>query len=642
MNKIFTLLFLGAIAFTAKAQTTPSTQPYGKVDQADLELKACDFEKDANAEVLFDKANITYDINYAIMVERHKRIKIFNDHGKDQANIRIEYFGGDGSEGIHNVQAETINLNNGKIEITKIDKKQIYTQAVDRLRTVLTFSFPDVKPGSIIEFKYTQTNESLGDFPDWYFQSDLPTRYSELNCVVPDELHYKNLVRVNQPYVKNIVDKGTDSRDIALANIPSLSDEPYMSSRNDNLECILYQLQTVSPHGGVSQSFSDSWKKIGEEEVNYDDFGGQFKRKLTGEDVIITKAKSLKTDDEKIAYIFDEVKNTMKWDNNYERYTNDGTSKAWDKKVGNSTEINLIVNHLLNKAGVRAYPLLLSTRKNGKVNPAYPTRYQFNTSVTYVPVDSANYYILDATNKYNCYKDVPHNLLNSFGLYIDKEKENYDIMFVQRTTPVRNVILVNADIKPNGKMDGTAEISSFSYNRKERVENYKQDGEKKFIDYLREDDNNLKITSLKFENMDVDTLPLTQNIAFNLDLPGSDDNYIYFKPNLFTSLGPNPFLSENRQTDIDMGYLNSYSINSLYKIPAGYKLDALPKNVSMTMPDQTIIFKRVVGEQDGTIAVRYSIIYKKSVFFKENYAGLHDFYKKMYEFLNEQIVLKKS
>ncbi len=61
MNKFFTLLLLGACSMTADAQTAaPVTQPYGKIDQADLELKACDFEKDANAEVLFNKAIVYF------------------------------------------------------------------------------------------------------------------------------------------------------------------------------------------------------------------------------------------------------------------------------------------------------------------------------------------------------------------------------------------------------------------------------------------------------------------------------------------------------------------------------------------------------------------------------------------------------
>jgi len=135
---------------------------------------------------------------------------------------------------------------------------------------------------------------------------------------------------------------------------------------------------------------------------------------------------------------------------------------------------------------------------------------------------------------------------------------------------------------------------------------------------------------------------LIQDINFNLDLTGSDDNYIYFNPNLFTSLHKNPFLNENRHTDIDFGYLHNLAINGVYILPAGYKVDALPKNLSLTMPDRSITFRRFVGEQDGKIAVRYTITYQKSIYFKEDYADFHEFFKKMYEMLNEQIVLKKG
>lgn len=641
MNKIFTLMLLSAFCAAANAQTTtPEVQPYGKVDQSDLEMKACDFEKDANAEVLFDKGKVTFDTRYNVLFERHVRMKIFNDNGKDQASVKIEYDFGEG-ENIYDIQAETINQTDGKLEITKVDKKLIYTQVIDKFTKAAAFTFPNVKPGSIIEFKYTLTNDFLG-LPNWYFQSNIPTRYSELSAEIPAQVYYKNLVMINKPIAKEKQDERGEMVDLALANVPSLQNEPYMSSRKDNLQRIIYQLLSYTPTYGYTHTIEDSWQKIGENEIDYNDFGGQFRRKLDGEDTIITKAKSLKTNDEKIAYIFNTVKNRVKWNESYRRYTNDGTVTAWQKKTGNSTEINLMVYHLLNKAGVKAYPLLLSTRKNGKINPTFPSRFQFNTTATYIPIDSTNYYVLDATNKYNFYKDVPSDLLNSYGLRINKDDKKYEMVFIENPAPVRNVIVVNAEIKPAGKMEGIAQINSFGYHRKDNIENYVLNGEKKYIDKLKEDDNNLNVTSLKMENMTVDTLPLTQNIGFNLDLTGSDDNYIYFKPNLFTSMGANPFLSENRASDIDFGFRDNYSITSVYKIPAGYKADAMPKSVSMVMPDQTISFKRLAGEQDGSILVRYTIDFKKTLFFKENYAEVHDFFKKMYEMMNEQIVLKKG
>jgi len=637
MNKIFTVIILGVLTLSVKAQTSsgPTTQPFGKIDKADLEMKNCDFEKDANAEVLFDKGSVYFSPQYDLVLDRHIRIKIFNEKGNDEANIRIEFFGGNRSEYITNLQAETINLNNGNIEITKVDKKLVYTQNVNKIRTAMVFSFPNVKPGSVVEFKYTLTAESIADFPDWFFQDNIPTRYSELTTSIPNILYYKKLVMVSHPFIKN------DDDFKSMANIPSFHDEPFMSSRRDNLERILYELSSVNA-SGVTLAFADTWKKVGENEVGYDDFGGQFKRKLEGEETIINKAKTLKTDDDKIAYIFNEVKNSMKWNEEDEDYTNDGTKEAWVKKIGNCTEINLILYHLLQKAGLNVHPMLVSTKKHGKVNPAFSSNYQFNKTVAYIPVDSNKNYVLDATGKYNIYNEIPSSLLNGFGLSIDKENENYELVFLQKTTPVRQVALITAEIKPDGKVSGTVQLNSFDYYRVDAIKKYKTDGEKKYIDYLENGDNNLKISAVKFDNMEVDTLPLTQNIDFKLDLAGTDETYIYFNPNLFISQQDNPFLSEHRYTDIDFGYRGNYASNGIYKEPAGYKVDALPKSVSMTMPDKSITFKRLVFEQDGTIVIRFLVDYKKSVYFKEDYPYLHEFFKKMNEIMNEQVVFKKS
>jgi len=558
MIKPYSLLLLGMYALTANAQTTapiPTLQPYGKIDKEDLELKSCDFEKDANAEVLFVKGDVYYDDAFNVTKEYHKRIKIFNDNAKDAANIKIEFYGGNRSESVFSIQAETINLVDGKIEITKLDKKLIYLQHLDKLRDAYVFSMPDVKAGSVIEYQYKWNSPVFYNFPDWYFQERIPVRYSELDTEIPEMLYFKTQTRTREPYAKHTTSSigrsagtGADAipynneRELrAMANLHSLPDEPYMNSDVDNLQGIIFELTSVRPLGGFLTSFVDSWAKVGGALADDDDFGSQLKRKLNGEEAIISKASALKTEDEKIAYVFNEVKNTMKWNEVDRWYTNDGTPKAWENKTGNSAEINLILYHLLKKSGVKAYPMVVSTRDHGKVNAVYPFLRQFNRAVVYIPVDSAKNYILDATGKFNTYNETPSNLLNSSGLYIDKESNMYDIIFLKKSDPVREVTLITAEIKPDGKMSGTVQVNSFSYFRIGAVKSYKTDGEKKYTDNLTDGDNNLKISSLKFENMEVDTLPLTQNIDFNLDLTGSDENYIYFKPNIFASEYRNVF-----------------------------------------------------------------------------------------------------
>jgi hypothetical protein len=427
-----------------------------------------------------------------------------------------------------------------------------------------------------------------------------------------------------------------------MANIPSLRIDDYSSSFKDNVQRINFDLVSTRPIGGTSMDYSDTWAKVGYLLSHSNDFGDQLNRSINGEQGILAKAALLKTNQEKIAFVFDTVRNALKW-NGFDRwYTVDGTSKAWDHKTGNATEINLIVYHLLNELNIEAYPMVMSTRNNGKANPYVTSLRQFNRAVVYVPLENKNYYVLDASGKYNIYTDPPQELLNGFGLFINFKKKTYDTVTIGKTASVREVVLVNAEIKPGGKVDGTAQISYMSYDRVNALKRYKTDGEQNYIKYLQGGDNSLKISSIKFENADVDTLPLTQNIVFGLDLSGSDENYIYVNPNTFTPFKTNPFLPDARSTDIYFGFLRDYSVNCVYKIPAGYHVDALPKSASMVLPDKSISFKRIVAEQDGSVLVHFVIGIRKKEFGVDDYAAIHDFYKKMYELLNEQIVLKKS
>ena len=77
-------------------------------------------------------------------------------------------------------------------------------------------------------------------------------------------------------------------------------------------------------------------------------------------------------------------------------------------------------------------------------------------------------------------------------------------------------------------------------------------------------------------------------------------------------------------------------------LPAGYKIDFLPKTLSIAMYDKSIVFKRVIGEMEGDIAIHYVIDIKKAKYDREEYPALRDFFKKMHELLSEQIVIKRS
>ena len=635
MKKLFPIVIFLLSIKIVNAQTTPPSpiQPYGKVDTSDLRMTSCSFEPDANAEILFDSGVVSYKFS-SVITEWHKRIKIYNDKGMDEANTRIEYLA-HRDEDITDVEAETINLNNKTIEYTAVDTKLIYTQDVDKETKAIIFTFPNVRPGSVIEFKYKKTTPYGFNYPDWYFQTSIPCRYSEFDASFINLYKFSILTKIYQPLVKDtsmLTSSPKGTRHIwAMANIKTYKQEKYMDYPDDYVQCVLTRIDYRG----------ETWMRVGDRMLNDWDFGDEIKKMLSKEDGIINKANTFKTDKEKIAYIFDTVRNAMTWNKIDHWYCDNGVRKAWDKKTGNSTEINLILYHFLAAANVNTYLLALRTRKHGKLDITYPDLAQLNKTVVYCPVDSTKKYVLDASDKHNSYNNAPLNLTGLYALSIEAVSKKYD-MFIIKTGSTRVVTLINGSINAEGKLEGAIQVSSTSYSRQKYLKRYDELGEKKYIDELQSENDGLKITSLKFENMENDTLPLNQTFNFKYNLTEPDGDYIYFNPNLFTGFKTNPFLSDERISNIDFGCLYNYSINGRYSLPPGFKTVALPKSVSMQMPDKSITFKRVAAEDDGAIVIHYTIDFKRSLFTKDEYPGIRDFYKKMYEMLNEQIVLKKS
>jgi len=612
-------------------------QKYGFVDTAELKMTNCDFEKDAHAMVLFDRAEMVLTFPVIIM-ERQKRIKIFNEDAKDNGNIKIELSRKFGAQRILELEAETITLNNGKIEYTKLDPKLVYQEHIDPTKDEVVFSMPNVKAGSVIEYRYVLERQFSHNFPTWDFQSDLPTRYSQLNVFINPMLTFSVYTRKNQPFVQDTANGF--GHVWALADVSSTKDEPFKRSDADVLQQLTFIISQLK-YNGIVENINSSWAELGKGIAEDKDFYKPFDQGLRDEDELVKQAKALTSADQKIAFVFNKVKTLMKWDEQEEWLSVRGIKSAWKKKSGNWGEINMILLRLLRESGVNAYPMLVSTRDHGKIVADFANFDQINKLVTFVPVDTVKNYVLDASDKYSVYNEVPFDLLNSYGLCLNREKSDYRLVFLKKDAPVKQAVLINAEIRPDGSMKGTAQINSFSYNKSNYLELNKKLDDKKYKEFLTDRDNQIKITSLKLENAEVDSLPLMQNIEFSLDLPGTDEKYIYFNPNLFTSLHQNPFISKDRFSDIDFGYNSVYSINGRYKIPAGYKIDALPKSMNLLMADRSISFRRLIGEQDGYIVVNYTIAYKKSVYPLSSYDEIYAYYKKMTDVLNEQIVLKK-
>lgn len=641
-----TLLVLLALAcICVNAQRPLPVVP--EVTVADLQLKDCDFEKGAPAMKLFDIQQAKLELwgnEPRITTEKRVRIKIFNDKGMKYANISIPYYAHRRQTKMEDISGVIYNLDSsGHIVTQKLEKDQIFKSQEQKNVKSLKFTFKDVRPGSIIEFRYKKVEKQTYSFDTWTYQTRIPSSLSVEELVDAPIANVKyNVVAATR--LDTSVTNFTHHNEFltqylfVAKNTPSFRDEPFMSSEKDNLQRVEFSVNPVG-FGFFSFSslrYSDEWSKMNRALYGAPFFGQQFAREIPGAKAIIDSAKKLATIDAKVKFIYDTVRRLIKWDET-RSIGSDNLDEVWTNRSGNNAEINLTILNLLRKSGVTCDAMLSSTRDNGMPNMKFANPRQFNT-VYILVVDSLTTYILDGTVKYTSYKVFPYNSLNRDCFIIDSLKGNWVNVHDSRMLD-KQQLSYKTMIDSSGNISGDAYLLQYDYAkeitltaREEKAEN----GDK-------EDDKpaDLVIENVSEENANDLLQPLATKFKFHEPVKHSGNLY-YFNPVSITPIRNNPFILESRNTDVDFGCNQSFSINMYLELPKNMMIESLPKSILLRDPDSTIILRRICGIDNNNISFRVTMDILQSTFTKEEYPVLREFYKKAYTFLDEQIVMKKN
>ncbi len=656
MKRYIFLLLL--VLHFCKDVTAQKGQPaFGKIDKADLEMVDCEFDRGADACKLIDRAEVYYDRGSAsffkLVTERRVRIKIFKDAGMNYANVKIPYISRNKDEDVRNIDAYTYNLDaSGNIAATRVDRKSIYSQQLDKSHSQYIIAFPEVKPGSVIEYKYTHESEYIYYIDDYYFQDEIPVRFSQFELRAPLILRFKE-----DQFIYTPIDKKEEITDdlintnsgvarmrsvhkiLTMKNLPGIHDEPYMSSKNDYMQRIGFQLSQIDYGDGNIVDMRTTWTKMAEEMDKDPDFGEELRKTVPGAHDIIEKAARCNNPECKIATIYNYVRSQMNWNGTYSKFAMQGIRTAWDKKSGSLGDINIILYSLLKEAGITVLPLLVSTRDNGIINQFYTSEKQFNAVMVYAESGDKSF-VMNAADKYNPYNLIPYDVINTSAFLVDGEQSQ----FITLTAPnqrFKQFIAIQGDVDSAGIMKGESVVTSSGYAKNPRCKAWLEDQEAFKTKYFTRSYTAVKIDDIQVSNLNNDSMGLEQKVKFTLPLNSSGE-YRYFTVNLFTGLEKNPFVTDERITDVDFGYGQDYVIFGNFYLPDGYTFDELPKNFTMIMPDTSIIMNRVMELQDNALTVRITLQFKRPWYAARNYPEFQDFYKKLYAKLNEQVVIKKK
>lgn len=648
---------LYAVFVSAQVEEAPSDTTVIR----ELKLTRYDPDTTADAVVLSSVVNISLiDIGqgYRRYTTVKQRIRIMSDAGVHYGTVHIPLYNkGNAENEVSAITGIAYNLEDGKVVISQLEKKDLYTEKVTEGLTSTRFAIPKVKAGSLVYISYTVKSNDMNCF-SWSFQEDIPVAYCKLSFSVPPLLIYK----LNQQKMNGFVqtDEEGDQKQLIGAyeykstkycftgkNIEAFKDGSYMASVSDYLVRISFQLSKYRNAQTLTTiSYMDTWPDFTKKVIDNDFFGG-FMQSKPGE--IKDIVKELKLHDMpqvlKVKKIVEYVRNSYAWNGVTAPLAQKKMKDFLDQKSGSSAEINLLLIALCNEAKLNALPILISTRGHGMVSTDYPFLESFNDVICLVKTDSLSV-LLDATERNLPFYAIPLHCINGYGFVVERDS----VKWVALQPKVLSQVDMNMYLEFNGLhdsihasiIDKTQGYDAFIYRRTWHL------GYDNFLKVHTPKNWDI-IDSLTVKNTDQPDEPFIFSYKASEAMnrtegdSGSSPGHLSFPPLLAAGFTDNPIKMDSRKYPIDMTFKHSYIFHSTIAIPDGYKLEEKPADYSYMMKDGGASFLyNVKVVSDGILQVYSTISFNQAVFPAEDFACLKKFYDEVIKKYREQVVLVKK
>ena len=672
--KTFTLLLmLGLSGLTVLAQNPPAK--FGKPVQEDFVLTVCPIDSGANAYYIFDYAVVSfvYDDNkgWKWQMERHSKIRIVNDNGKDYANIIIPYHEvRTNKEYIMGLKGYTYNMEKGKIVKTKLEKSQIFDENVSEhlFRTKVTM--PDIRAGSVIEVTYTLSSDFWAYLRDWEFQQDIPVLYSELNIGFPEYFNYTVNMKGYEPLLVNensskmgaaiiTVNNGSSSysgrqsyqsqtvnytirtKRLVAVNLPALKEEPYVSTMENYRTQIEFELASIRFPGSVPKEYSSSWDSVVDYLLKHDFFGMKLRNPLFARsDVKEIMEKNLAPYERMLA-VYDKVKSTIKWDESYGMYSREPLRNVYSDGAGSAMDINFILINLLQAAGIQVYPVALSTRKNGIIMPTFPTVDKFNYVVAMAVIDGKRVF-LDATDPYRPAGVLPPRCLNGKGRIIDDNMNDWvDLESPMAATEIK---FYNLKLNEDGSFSGVVSTSLQGYSAMDfREKKDKSQSIEKLKEDIQAENPGMVIDSVNIEGLDeVDGEILVKYYVTISEQAERIGEMVMFSPLFYEKINASPFKLEERKFPVDFNYTRTDKMIYRIELPEGYGVEAIPESMNLQSPDKSLRFLYSATMIGNILNLNVVLQIKKPLFLPAEYQIIREFFAAMVSKEAEMVTVTKS
>ncbi len=650
MKKYILTLLAVCFSFSSFSQKKKVLK-LGQTTRPELEMSIYPKDSTANAVVLFEEAFCYVDEkrNYKFTTDHYYRIKILTKEGKEKANISVDLYK---KEEILDIKAFTYNIENGAITKIPLTKKDIFTKKVsDKYRTV-SFTLPNIKKGSVIEYSYSITSP-YNSIDSWYYQSDIPKIESSFSTLLLANWRYKkrmtgylklstaeNKIKKNCMYVDGAGQGDCISSTFIMKDIPTFEDEDYMTSKENFISKVSYDLESFTNIRGRTKKYTTDWKKA-ELTLKRKFLNNQSEKKSFFRRNLPENVNTISLPLERAKKIFSFIQGHYTWNRKNWYSSEINIKRAFKEKSGGIDDINISLYNAFKSSGIDANLVLVSTRRNGIPTKLYPVITQFNYILVKATIEGKEYF-LDASDKNYSFGFVPFKCLNGEARVLDFDKGGY-WQKIKSGQKSQISYRLNAKLNQENQFEIDLHVKRsgyYAYNLRNELDKISQD---QYIEELEEGDlQDAEVEDFNFENLDKLDDNVIQKMKILIDTEIDSGNEILFNPILFIKTVKNPFQSKDRLFPIDYGYKRKYTYKYSFQIPEGFELKNLPENNAKKLPAGDAFYIYRVWQKGDKLNVYIKFQTSKSVISGTQYFYLKELYKSMIQSEKSMIKLVKK
>lgn len=555
------------------------------VTPEELAMKQSKSDANADAECLFRDVRIENNPSGSIQNQttNYIRFKIFNDRGREKhGDVHIEYEAG--RTHISDVAARTIHPDGTIIDVKKdsiFDTVEV-KKGGEKFR-VISFAFPAVEPGSVVEYKWTENEgETLYRYIPLDVQTEYPVDEVTFHIRAATNFDYGIPPMRFMPFRCNPERGNNDSKGflpLTIRNVPAYKNEPYSPPGRAMKQWILVYYEENDKSDGDKY-----WNNIGgkfnheaKEQIKVNGEMKQMAAEITGPG---------KSDEEKLAllaqYCRKNIKNIYGADVTSEereefKKPNLTSSDTFKRKIGTPQDIDFVFIALAQAAGYDARLARVADRSSFLFDPAIHSAYFVNNYDAAVQIgDKWKFY--DVADEFAPPGTLAWREQGVSALLPDGKNSEWvqTPLLTSEQTKIQRIATLT--LSPEGDIEGNVrELYWGNESIAWRIEHaHQNDAEREA--YIREQ---LKARFADFEVKDIKvTVSPDASKPVGVAYYVTVKNYcqrtgkrLFLRPSFFTAGHAAVFADETRTNALYFRYPWSESDSIEIKLPDGFQLD---------------------------------------------------------------------